>query len=406
MKTEIFLIGAIILLFASSAPLAQVDEDDTCEVLSVENVLAYSHVEVGVRVFTDSPDWIGAVIISLTWDSVTVDITCDSIQWSDWFWNDPAGTYSGGSGQEDYIDSTTQQLEVMAVWWGPFMGSPYLPPKDSILLTLHFTIGDMDIIEPDGGEEWTAGEARWVRWLPECDWNVNDSVVIDSFRSGEVQYPTLPINFSDSSGSTIGIETVDPWPPHDTLYGLQFKKGHLSRAPGNLDSVKIEYSYDAGKTWKLITSGVPNNGQLLWSSVPDTPSDSCLIRITSKAENPISVTSADFFTILSDTTDVVEEKREKSIPETFVLHQNYPNPFNPSTKIEFSLPRRTKVTLDIYNIAGRRVRGLVDEELSSGHWSIVWNGEDDNGVEVASGVYLYRLRTSEYTQTKKMVIVR
>jgi hypothetical protein len=392
MKTEIFLISVIILLFAGSAPLAQVNEDDTCEVLSVENVLAYSHVQVGVRVFTDSLP-LAAVTIPLTWNSVTTSMTCDSIQWSDWFWNSPASTYSGGSGQENYIDSVAREIRIMAIWWW----SPYLPIDDAILATLHFTVGEIDIIEPDGGEEWVVGEAKWIKWSAQCDWNVNDSVVVDSFRPKNTNETEQAVNFGDSSGRPIGYQHGET---------LQFERGYFVRAPQSWDSVMVEYSYDAGKTWNLITSSAPNDGQLFWSSIPDTPSDSCLIRITSKAENPISATSADFFTISSDTTDVVEEKREKSIPQTFLLHQNYPNPFNPSTKIEFSLPRTTRVTLDIYNIAGRKVKGLVDEELPSGHWSIVWNGEDDNGIEVASGVYLYRLRTSEYTRTKKMVIVR
>lgn len=391
MKTRILFVVAIIFVCGILSPQSR-GANDTCEVLSYGSVLAYSHVEVGVRVFTDSLA-LAAVTIPLTWNSVTTNMTCDSVQWSDWFWNTPTSTYSGGLGQENYIDSLAREIRIMSIWWW----SPYLPIDHAILVTLHFTIGEIDIIEPDGGEEWTAGEGKWIRWSPECDWNVNDSVVVDSFRPKTTTELYQAVNFADSSGRPIG---------HQDGETMEFKRGYLVRAPQSSDSVKIEYSYDAGKTWNLIASSIPNNGQLFWSSIPDTPSDSCLIRVTSKAQNPISATSADFFAILSDTTDVVEEKREKSIPQTFVLHQNYPNPFNPSTKIEFSLPRRTRVTLDIYNIAGQNVKGLVDEELPSGHWSVVWNGEDDNGVEVASGVYLYRLRTSEYTQTEKMLLVR
>jgi len=170
--------------------------------------------------------------------------------------------------------------------------------------------------------------------------------------------------------------------------------------------VKIEYSYDAGRTWNTIISGTPNDSEHLWSPIPDTPSDSCQVRISSKTENPISVKSGSFFTIGADTTDVKEEEKEQVFPANFALYQNYPNPFNPSTKIEFSLPEEAQVRLDIYNISGKRVKRLVDEKLPSGIWSVIWNGEDHKGFQVASGIYLYRLKTSKYTQTRKMVIIR
>jgi hypothetical protein len=186
----------------------------------------------------------------------------------------------------------------------------------------------------------------------------------------------------------------------------EFKPGYLVRAPQDLDSVKIEYSFDAGKTWSAVVSSTPNDGEYLWTPIPDTPSDSCVIRVSSKAENPISALSDGFFTIKAETTGVREEKKSDNLPENFVLYQNYPNPFNPSTKIEFSLSERAQVKLEIYDITGRRVKKLLDEALPSGFWSVVWEGEDDSGVEVASGVYFYRLKTFQYTQTKKMVMIR
>jgi hypothetical protein len=384
MKTKIFFFIVIILLSAIS--ISRAKDRDTCQVLTVDNIVPYSHVEAKVRVF--ALEALDGLVIPLTWDAVTTDITCDSIQWSDWFWNNPAQLlYSGGSSLENYIDSSQQTIEIVAAW--SFF--PYLPAKDTILATIHFTVGQISLIQPDGGEEWMVGNGEWIRWLPRCDWNANDSVVIDSFRA--VNNDPIPaINFSYASGAK--PDSVE-W---DTSY--------LIRAPEFGDSVRIEYSYDAGRTWNLIAASTPNDSEYVWSPIPNTPSDSCLIRITSKAENPISVTSAGFFTILAETTDVAEEEKQKGTPATFALHQNYPNPFNPSTKIEFSLFGRAQVVLDIYNIAGGRVKRLVNEELPAGYWSIIWNGEDDHGTEVASGVYFYRLRTPEYTQTKKMVIIR
>ncbi len=85
---------------------------------------------------------------------------------------------------------------------------------------------------------------------------------------------------------------------------------------------------------------------------------------------------------------------------------NYPNPFNPSTTIEYSLPERARVTIDIYNVLGRKVRSLVDAEQAAGSYRIEWNGTDENGRSVASGVYLYRFQAGDAVQTKKMLLAK
>ncbi len=385
MKRDILFIAIIAFLLIVSAPLEAKDRD-TCRVITGGNIVPYSHFEVEVETFASEA--LDGLVIPLAWDTVTTDIICDSIEWSDWFWDNPAqALYSGGPSLENYVDTANQTVQIVAGWLFP----PYLPAKDSTLATIHFTVGRISITEPNGGEEWRVAESGWIRWLPQCDWGAADSVAVDSFRAtGNYEIP--PINFSYASGAK--PDSVE-W---DTSY--------LVRVPEFEDNVMIEYSSDAGKTWNLVVPSTPNDSEYLWSPIPDAVSDSCLIRITSKAENPISTISADFFTILAETTDVIEEKKEGAIPAGFTLHQNYPNPFNPTTKIEFSLPRTAHVTLDVYNIAGRRVKKLVDEELPSGHWSVVWDGDDESGAEVASGVYFYRIRTSEYTQTKKMVVIR
>ena len=107
----------------------------------------------------------------------------------------------------------------------------------------------------------------------------------------------------------------------------------------------------------------------------------------------------------------VESSDDKSIPTEFILSQNYPNPFNPSTSIEFSVPVNSNVTLTIYNLLGQVVTTLVNEEVSAGHYSTVWNGSDDNGFQVSSGVYLYEMKTNgnngaAYSQIKKMVLLK
>ena len=84
------------------------------------------------------------------------------------------------------------------------------------------------------------------------------------------------------------------------------------------------------------------------------------------------------------------ESREK--PSEFTLSQNYPNPFNQTTKIEFTLAKSGFVKLNIYDILGRKVRTLVSEHLSWGYKSVLWDGENDFGNDVASGIYFYQMK--------------
>jgi flagellar hook assembly protein FlgD len=98
----------------------------------------------------------------------------------------------------------------------------------------------------------------------------------------------------------------------------------------------------------------------------------------------------------------------------FVLLQNHPNPFNQSTKIEFTLAKSGFVSLNIYDILGRKVKTLVSEHLPSGYKSVLWDGKNDSGEDVASGLYFYQMKaenpasgeTEEFTETKKLVLLK
>jgi len=91
----------------------------------------------------------------------------------------------------------------------------------------------------------------------------------------------------------------------------------------------------------------------------------------------------------------------QTVPKTFVLYQNYPNPFNPITKISFSMPHGSKVTIKIYDILGKLVKTLVDEFKDAGYYSVGFDA-----MNLASGVYFYRFESPNYTQSKKMVLVK
>jgi len=94
------------------------------------------------------------------------------------------------------------------------------------------------------------------------------------------------------------------------------------------------------------------------------------------------------------------------IPSVASLEQNYPNPFNPVTKIKYHVKEDTDIKLEVYNIKGQRVRTLVDEFVTEGAYTAEWNGVDDNGTSVSSGVYFYKMKSGRFTSTKKMVLMK
>jgi hypothetical protein len=102
----------------------------------------------------------------------------------------------------------------------------------------------------------------------------------------------------------------------------------------------------------------------------------------------------------------VEQGKDDTKISSFCLSQNYPNPFNQSTKIEFTLSHSGFVSLNIYDILGRKVRNLVTENLSSGYKSVLWDGKDDSGKEVSSGIYFYQLKIGDFSQAKKLVLLK
>lgn len=94
------------------------------------------------------------------------------------------------------------------------------------------------------------------------------------------------------------------------------------------------------------------------------------------------------------------------LPTDFALKQNYPNPFNPETQIAYSLPEPSFVTLEIYNMMGQRVRTLHEGTKAAGEHMVLWDGTDDSGARVASGIYLYRLTAGTETATRKMLLLK
>ena len=96
----------------------------------------------------------------------------------------------------------------------------------------------------------------------------------------------------------------------------------------------------------------------------------------------------------------------KPMPTEYALGQNVPNPFNPSTTIDYRLPEAGDVQLVIYNLLGQEVRTLVQESMDAGFHSVIWDGKDEFGKQVASGIYIYRMSVGDFSQVQRMMLLK
>lgn len=144
-----------------------------------------------------------------------------------------------------------------------------------------------------------------------------------------------------------------------------------------LDEVDPPIEIEVGQTWYQIT-GILDYSYDEYGLNPRTPDD---LQSESNSEN-----------------DIIEND--------IISLNNYPNPFNPETTIKFNLNKSARTSIEIYNINGQKVKTLIDEYVDAGNHTATWNGRDNDGNEVASGVYFYKLKSGRYTTTKKMILMK
>jgi hypothetical protein len=150
--------------------------------------------------------------------------------------------------------------------------------------------------------------------------------------------------------------------------------------------------FTAGSNYGLFDVGEPSESDL--AAVVVSPSGGRSHPVTIPGEVRVEEATA------------VDDLSLALLPAEFSLSQNYPNPFNPQTTIEFGLPIRADVELEIFNILGQKIRTLVQGSLPAGEHNVVWDGKLTSGRPTASGIYFYRLRTDKLSLVRKMALVK
>ena len=103
---------------------------------------------------------------------------------------------------------------------------------------------------------------------------------------------------------------------------------------------------------------------------------------------------------------ILSTEEDKILPFRFALYQNYPNPFNPITTIDYEMARDELVSIFVYDLMGRRIKTLVNKVVAPGRYSVSWNGTNEAGKLLSTGMYFYQMRAEDFESVKKLILLK
>ncbi|MFQ5637076.1 MAG: DNRLRE domain-containing protein [bacterium] len=237
-------------------------------------------------------------------------------------------------------------------------------------------------------------------------------------RSGAVELQKdafVKINVSDIQKTTGSFVTAPVWVQSDApIRGFQLQLRLDGAATAILPPVLQLQNHNVMLSWSISENTIDIIGYVKREESAFNMKGALLkvfaeLQTTTPVEIQFEVTKAMFVTKDHKALAVEIEQQAtstKQIPEEFQLSQNYPNPFNITTRINFSLPEKSDVSLRIYNLKGELVRTLVQGKKEPGQYRILWDGKNDRGRIVASGLYIYRVKAGRWEDSKKLTLLK
>ncbi len=203
----------------------------------------------------------------------------------------------------------------------------------------------------------------------------------------------------DAFAKTVSINTVDPLGAvHFVFDGpvgtVTVPEGMIARVDTREDTLQCHVL-----VWPDITGSIIGK-HLATGDVVSITGEGQLTTVETCTYDSQPVNS-----VIDNVMDV-DDETDDALPNTFALSQNYPNPFNPETRISYALPTAASVEITVYNVAGQKVRTLVDGHRPAGYHETVWDGRNASGNTVSSGIYFYRIIAGEFTQSRKMMLLK
>ncbi len=204
----------------------------------------------------------------------------------------------------------------------------------------------------------------------------------------------------DGDGIYTGTYTVNPpgW------YQMAFILAYSTATPGSY--ITNGGGFTAGRRYYQFvrpTRLVDTGGQFLEASWPDAYT---FPTIAWKQKDLPFEQPPDMTTPCDPCVVGIEDEGDGTVAKKFALEQNFPNPFNPETTIRYELGKASNVKITVYNITGQQVKTLVNGKQAAGKHTVVWNGLDDSGNRVASGLYFVRMKAENFAQVRKMTLIR
>jgi len=182
--------------------------------------------------------------------------------------------------------------------------------------------------------------------------------------------------------------------PNAGIFRLEYQGGDIT-SPASYEFSIIDSLYrEADGIWSVINL----------ANVDDDPHLEVLYASSSSIGDMFGQSTPPI--VILDLVSTAVEQQKSAQPADYALSQNYPNPFNPNTAISYSVPTSTHVTLKIYNVMGKEIKTLVNETRSAGIHSVTWDGTNNAGQKVTSGIYFYSLKADNFTDTKQMILMK
>lgn len=237
--------------------------------------------------------------------------------------------------------------------------------------------------------------------------NMKKIIALQKVQSGRIFIPDIEANRGDAVDIPVKIENVNGMTSSQLT--LQYNNSHI-----DISSIR---TVDAADNRALAFFDDKEKGELhvafAGKDVIESKGNILVISMRISDEIRGGVTSPlNIKQFLANETDLTEFAKSGNIqitglPASYSLSQNYPNPFNPFTTIKYQIPEDVHVAISIYNSLGQLVRTLVNEAQSAGEYEVVWDGTDNNGLRVSSGVYIYLMRAGDtFKQTKKLLLIK
>ncbi len=341
----------------------------------------------------------------------------------------------GNSSRQIYNDNKSYKLSAKYNWWGSADGTPnnaFYGKVRAEPFLMYQPGGDFpggmsplaDEDPPDTPSDLVQeGEVYLAEGMPEKALELFEQVITEYPKTDEAQYALsgivhcyqdlgwndMILSYLDEIADQHKLKKLGYWALVQSLPCLELNDGY-QLALDRCKLLKKEYKEDKdvyrflpfqmGVIYKYGLNEIDLAINSFAEFINDNPKDPLSVVATIEMQHSKATPG------LPKNQDTKPVISTSEVPLQFTLYQNHPNPFNPETEIRYQIPNAAHVTLIIYNLLGQKICTLVDEKKQAGYHNVHWDGRNDYRVAVASGVYIYVLNTDNFSNYKKMVLIR